>query len=80
MIIGKSKVFFHVLLCKKNGMAAMLLGVKFTKRGDLEGKLSSWTRYFFNAEARMGPMRITRLSRVRLLCVNSQHPSSKDRQ
>ena len=46
-LLEKVKFFFHVLLCKKNGMAAMLLGVKFTNRGDLEGKLSSWTRYFF---------------------------------
>lgn len=43
------------------------------------GKTLVLDEKFFNAEAKMGPMRVTRLSRVRLLCVNSQYPSSKDR-
>lgn len=59
-LLKKIKVFLSCFAMQKTGMAAILLGVKFTNRGDLEGKLSSWTRYFFFAEARMGPMRITR--------------------
>ena len=43
----KYRFFFHALLCKKPGWLQFLLGVKFTNHGDLEGKLSSWTKYFF---------------------------------